>query len=142
MSGKQNKKQDIYILTLSDQYISFLINNGTINTEYDTTFFISKNENRTDEVIKLLETIPNESSMISRLTINANIALYTNRFQKSGINDIKVITPFKVPLDFICLEGVLNTTDKTDLELQEYHNKYHDIVELQNIRDKFGYNII
>ena len=73
--------------------------------------------------MEILETIPNNSSMISRLTINANSELNTTRFQKIVINNIKIITPYKVPFDFICLEGVLNTTDKTDLELQEYHNK-------------------
>ena len=80
--------------------------------------------------------------MISRLTINANLILNTKRFLIIKINDIRRITPYNFPMNFICLEGILNEVNKTVDQIQQYHNKYFNIVELRQIRMVFGDYII
>ena len=111
-----------------------------------TTFFVSDNEEITRKIMDYLETLPNQSSIISSLTLEVGgFDLYQidKYFQIVYIEDIiSEITHKQFPYDFICIEGIFNTFGKTIIQIQEHHNKKFNNVELKMIRDKLGICII
>ena len=131
-----------FLLNLNGPLIERLIQADVIISDNDTPWFVSYDKKLTRKVMRLFEALSSESFMIHMLTLGVNLVPGEKRFQMAYVDNTSMITQKTFPLHFICLDGILNAVNNTATQVQQYHNMYYNIIELQQIRDAFGERII
>lgn len=102
--------------------------------DINCVFFFSEDKSIRDRMYDYLLKLPKDSSIIK--------SIFRNRFEMNK-SEIEIIGNDYISFcNFLCLEGLDNVNGTTRQKEIEYHNKYWNIIEIQNIRQTFGNNIV